>query len=229
MDRARRAGLRAHQAAVVPARAGRQRSSRASPATTRSSCRPTARAGCTRRAGCSTGRCRAHYEPHESPVLNPLYGQQANPTRQVYRRKENLSNPSAGEPGVEVFPYVFTTYRLTEHHTAGGMSRWVPYLSELQPEMFCEVSPELAAERGPGAPRLGDHHHRAHRHRGARARHRPDDARCTSAGTSSTRSGCPTTGASATRPTSVRRLRERPGRAGARPQRAHPGEQGGQL
>jgi formate dehydrogenase major subunit len=46
-----------------------------------------------------------------------------------------------------VYPYVFTTYRLTEHHTAGGMSRWLPYLSELQPEMFCEVSPELAAER----------------------------------------------------------------------------------
>jgi formate dehydrogenase major subunit len=43
---------------------------------------------------------------------------------------------------------VFTTYRLTEHHTAGGMSRWLPYLSELQPEMFCEVSPALAAERG---------------------------------------------------------------------------------
>jgi formate dehydrogenase major subunit len=49
---------------------------------------------------------------------------------------------------VGVYPYVFTTYRLTEHHTAGGMSRWLPYLSELQPEFFCEVSPELAAERG---------------------------------------------------------------------------------
>jgi formate dehydrogenase major subunit len=43
---------------------------------------------------------------------------------------------------------VATTYRLTEHHTAGGMSRWLPYLAELQPEFFCEVSPELAAERG---------------------------------------------------------------------------------
>jgi formate dehydrogenase major subunit len=42
---------------------------------------------------------------------------------------------------------VFTTYRLTEHHTAGGMSRFQGYLSELQPEMFCEVSPALAAER----------------------------------------------------------------------------------
>jgi formate dehydrogenase major subunit len=51
-----------------------------------------------------------------------------------------------GDPGV--YPFVFTTYRLTEHHTAGGMSRWLPYLSELQPEFFCEVSPQLAAERG---------------------------------------------------------------------------------
>ena len=43
---------------------------------------------------------------------------------------------------------MFTTYRLTEHHTAGGMSRTLGYLSELQPEMFCEVSPELARLRG---------------------------------------------------------------------------------
>jgi formate dehydrogenase major subunit len=28
------------------------------------------------------------------------------------------------------------------------MSRTVPYLAELQPEFFCEVSPQLAAERG---------------------------------------------------------------------------------
>ncbi len=98
-------------------------------------------------SGLLDGPMPAHYEPHESPVRNPLYHQQGNPTRQVYRRKDNPSNPSAGEPGAEVFPYVFTTYRLTEHHTAGGMSRWVPYLAELQPEMFCEVSPELASER----------------------------------------------------------------------------------
>ena len=47
-----------------------------------------------------------------------------------------------------MFPYVLTTNRLTEHHTAGGMSRFLPYLAELQPGLFCEVSPELAAERG---------------------------------------------------------------------------------
>ena len=46
-----------------------------------------------------------------------------------------------------MFPFVLTTYRLTEHFTAGGMSRWTPYLAELQPELFCEVSPELAALR----------------------------------------------------------------------------------
>src|SRR5439155_20141503 len=50
--------------------------------------------------------------------------------------------------GREAYPYVVTTYRLTEHHRAGGMSRFVPYLSELQPAMFCEVHPELARERG---------------------------------------------------------------------------------
>ena len=53
-----------------------------------------------------------------------------------------------GEPGADEYPYVLTTYRLTEHHTAGGMTRFTPYLSELQPQMFVEVHPELARERG---------------------------------------------------------------------------------
>ncbi|MCW2607099.1 MAG: molybdopterin-dependent oxidoreductase, partial [Frankiales bacterium] len=99
-------------------------------------------------SGLLDGPLPAHYEPHESPVRNALYHQQSNPTREVFKRKDNLSNPSITEPGGDVFPYVFTTYRLTEHHTAGGMSRWLPLLSELQPEFFCEVSPELARERG---------------------------------------------------------------------------------
>jgi formate dehydrogenase major subunit len=98
--------------------------------------------------GMLDGPLPTHYEPQESPVANALYPQQQSPTRIIFPRKDNLSAPSAGDPGVDVYPYVFTTYRLTEHHTAGGMSRWLPYLSELQPEMFCEVSPELAAERG---------------------------------------------------------------------------------
>ena len=53
-----------------------------------------------------------------------------------------------GEPGSDVYPYVMTTYRLTEHHTAGGMTRFTPYLAELQPQMFVEVHPELARDRG---------------------------------------------------------------------------------
>jgi formate dehydrogenase major subunit len=50
--------------------------------------------------------------------------------------------------GDERFPYILTTYRLTEHHTSGAMSRTLSHLAELQPEFFCEISPELAAERG---------------------------------------------------------------------------------
>jgi formate dehydrogenase major subunit len=56
----------------------------------------------------------------------------------------NRENPARSA----VFPFQVTTYRLTEHHTAGGMSRTLPYLSELQPEFFVEVSPELAEMRG---------------------------------------------------------------------------------
>jgi formate dehydrogenase major subunit len=95
-------------------------------------------------AGLEDGPLPVHYEPHETPFENPLYGQQQNPLRQRFDREENLYNPV----GSDVFPYSLTSYRLTEHHTAGGMSRTVHYLSELQPELFCEVSPELAEERG---------------------------------------------------------------------------------
>ncbi len=93
-------------------------------------------------AGVVDGPLPTHYEPDESPHTNPLYSQESNPARQRFRRPHNERNSREG------YPYVVTTYRLTEHHTAGGMSRFVPYLSELQPAMFCEVSPELARERG---------------------------------------------------------------------------------
>jgi formate dehydrogenase major subunit len=95
-------------------------------------------------SGLVDGPLPTHYEPQESPVDNALYGVRASPTRQAFDRPENPYNP----PGAEAYPFVLTTYRLTEHHTAGGMSRTLPYLSELQPEPFVEVSRELAAERG---------------------------------------------------------------------------------
>ena len=100
-------------------------------------------------AGLVDGPLPAHYEPQDSPVQNLLYPRQEhNPVREILRHRDTRYQPSGDEPGSDVYPYVATTYRLTEHHTAGGMSRWLPYLSELQPEFFCEVSPELAAERG---------------------------------------------------------------------------------
>jgi formate dehydrogenase major subunit len=95
--------------------------------------------------GILDGPLPTHYEPQESPFDNPLYKQQRNPARMEWQRADNPYNRPFGDPD---HPYVVTTYRLTEHHTAGGMSRWLPWLSELQPELFCEVSPELAAERG---------------------------------------------------------------------------------
>jgi len=99
-------------------------------------------------AGLLDGPLPTHYEPQESPLPNLLYGQQHNPVREILAGPQDRFQPSGREPGSEVFPYVTTTYRLTEHHTAGGMSRFLPYLAELQPAMFCEVSPEVAAERG---------------------------------------------------------------------------------
>jgi formate dehydrogenase major subunit len=95
-------------------------------------------------AGLVDGPLPTHYEPRESPVRNPLYGQQASPTRKDYVRPDNPLHPVQSA----VFPYTLTTARLTEHHTAGGMSRHLPYLAELQPALTVEVSPELARERG---------------------------------------------------------------------------------
>jgi formate dehydrogenase major subunit len=98
--------------------------------------------------GLVDGPLPTHYEPHESPFTNPLYDQRANPRRQYNELPEDPYNPSGTEPGAELYPYVLTTYRLTEHHTAGGMTRFTPLLAELQPQMFVEVHPDLARDRG---------------------------------------------------------------------------------
>jgi formate dehydrogenase major subunit len=95
--------------------------------------------------GLNDGPLPAHYEPLESPIRNPLYPrQQSNP---VAKSKERTGNTYAASPDSR-FPYVLTTYRLTEHHTAGGMSRTLSHLAELQPELFCEISPQLARQLG---------------------------------------------------------------------------------
>jgi formate dehydrogenase major subunit len=94
--------------------------------------------------GLVDGPLPAHYEPAESPVKNPLYKQQASPVYKYWKRDDNPLAP-VGDPK---FPIIITTYRLTEHYLAGAMSRWNPWLTELQPEVFLEISPELAQEKG---------------------------------------------------------------------------------
>jgi formate dehydrogenase major subunit len=93
-------------------------------------------------SGLKDGPLPAHYEPLESPIENPLYSQQTNPAAD---RKKRPDNPTAAWHDAR-FPYVLSTYRLTEQHTAGGMTRHLSHLNELQPELFVEVSPELAGE-----------------------------------------------------------------------------------
>ncbi len=95
-------------------------------------------------SGMVDGPLPTHYEPVESPIQNPLYRQQTNPLAKHWRTPGN-EVASVGDPR---FPYVITTYRLTEHHLSGVMSRWLPWLAELQPELFIELSPELAKEKG---------------------------------------------------------------------------------
>jgi formate dehydrogenase major subunit len=95
-------------------------------------------------SGLKDGPLPAHYEPLESLVENPFYDLQTNPPAD---KKERPDNPYARANDAR-FPYILTTYRLTEHHTAGGMTRTLSHLAELQPELFTEVSPELAAEVG---------------------------------------------------------------------------------
>ena len=83
-----------------------------------------------------------HYEPHESPVRNPMYGQQSSPTARTWDREYNPYHP-VEDPR---WPHVLTTYRLTEHHSGAIPTRIVPTTAELQPEGFAEIPPELAAQ-----------------------------------------------------------------------------------
>jgi formate dehydrogenase major subunit len=86
-----------------------------------------------------------HYEPVESPVENLFYPEQPdNPTTRYFQSPLNYQ---AHKPTPE-FPVVACTFRLTEHYLSGPMSRFNSWLNELQPAMFVELSPELAAERG---------------------------------------------------------------------------------
>lgn len=93
-------------------------------------------------AGMADGPFPEHYEPWESPVANLLSTTQFDPAFKIWDSEMD----HRGE--AETYPIVATTYRLTEHMQAGAMSRNLPWLVELQPELFVEMSRELAAEKG---------------------------------------------------------------------------------
>jgi len=85
-----------------------------------------------------------HYEPLESPLKeNLMSGQRINPAIHVFDGPmDKWANASAE------YPIVATTFRLTEHWQTGVMTRWQPWLIELQPQVFVEISEELAKLKG---------------------------------------------------------------------------------
>ena len=91
-----------------------------------------------------------HYEPMESPVENLMSKQQNNPCVYRWDKVGSPMSKLALFDSIEAkkFPIVVSTYRLTEHHHAGGITRNIPWLCELQPDLFIELSEELAKERG---------------------------------------------------------------------------------
>ncbi len=90
--------------------------------------------------GMADGPFPEHYEPWETPVKNMMSNTQLDPAVKVWRPQEQ------GMP--DKYPYVGTTYRVSEHWQAGQMTRNLPWLAELMPEMFVEIDEELAAEKG---------------------------------------------------------------------------------
>jgi formate dehydrogenase major subunit len=95
-------------------------------------------------SGLKDGPLPTHYEPVESPVRNAMYDRQFNPAAKLWTRPDNELHA----PEDPRFPYVFTTYRLTELHCGGIISRVTPHTAELQPEAFIEISPELGRALG---------------------------------------------------------------------------------
>jgi formate dehydrogenase major subunit len=86
----------------------------------------------------------AHYEPIESPLNNLLYPEQRdNPAVRYFEGPMNIIDHTPSKD----YPIIACTFRVTEHYLSGPMSRFNSWLNELMPEMFVEISPELAAER----------------------------------------------------------------------------------
>jgi formate dehydrogenase major subunit len=86
-----------------------------------------------------------HYEPAESLVPNLLHPQATyNPVSQRFYADHTVETDEERER----YPYIITTYRIVEHYQSGIVTRNLPWLNELMPELFIEISEELAAELG---------------------------------------------------------------------------------
>lgn len=92
--------------------------------------------------GRADGPLPEHYEPWESPVKNQMSGTDISP---VFLKGASADS-QRGTP--DKYPIIATTYRMVEHWQSGSMTRNLPWLVELMPEMFIEISEELAAQKG---------------------------------------------------------------------------------
>lgn len=92
--------------------------------------------------GMADGPLPEHFEPHEAPVKNLLNGAGGNPCIRF------ADDPSVKRGSVKDFPIVVTTYSVVEHWQTGTQTRNIPWLNELIPCNFIELSEELAAEKG---------------------------------------------------------------------------------
>ena len=90
--------------------------------------------------GMAEGPLPEHYEPWETPVENAISKQTSNPAFKIWRPEEH------GTP--DKYPIVCSTYRVSEHWQGGQMTRNNPWLNQLMPEPFVEMSEELAREKG---------------------------------------------------------------------------------
>lgn len=94
--------------------------------------------------GRNDGPLPEHYEPLECPIAeNPFSKQLHNPTALKFTGPADIH--ASCDPR---FPFICSTYRVTEHWQTGVMTRNSPWLLEAEPQMFCEMSPELATMRG---------------------------------------------------------------------------------
>jgi len=86
-----------------------------------------------------------HYEPLESPLAaNPLHPD--NPQAKVNPAVRLFKDDKEAMGEASDFPYVATSYRLTEHFHY--WTKHVKINAILQPEQFVEIGEELAKEKG---------------------------------------------------------------------------------